>query len=183
MTVARFFTDGIEVSSRPTLTSPKLFGEYLAMEALTGTRLLIATGAAATDVEQLPPLIRSLIERASEVLVMTPILTSRLRWLVSDTDRGRHEADERLAAVLSDVESIAPQSVTAAAIGDETPLTAFDDAVRRFHPDHILVALRAADRAAWQERQLADRVLERFQIPMTIFQLDSTGQVPAPRRP
>ena len=68
-----------------------------------GTRLLIATGAAAAAVEEVPPLVRALIGTASEVLVMTPVLTSRLRWIASDTDRARYEADERLGVVLGHV--------------------------------------------------------------------------------
>jgi hypothetical protein len=143
-----------------------------------GTRLLIVTGAAVAEVEELPTLIRSLIRTASEVLVVTPVLPGRLQWLVSDTDRVRHEADERLQTVISHVEQVAPKAETSAATGDETPLTAFSDAVRRFQPDHILVALRAADHSAWQERGLTDRV-RAFHIPLTIFEIDRGGHVPA----
>jgi hypothetical protein len=46
-------------------------------------------------------------------------------------------------------------------------------------PHHILVALRAADRRGWQERQLVDRVREAFHIPITIFEIDPAGRVPA----
>ena len=37
----------------------------------------------------LPVLIRALIQSASEILVITPILVSRLRWIASDTDRAQ----------------------------------------------------------------------------------------------
>jgi len=145
-----------------------------------GTRLLIVTGAAAADVEELPPLVRSLIESASEILVVTPVLPGRLRWLASDTDRARYEADERLRAVVGHVEELAPAADATGAVGDETPLTAFEDAVRRFAPDHVLLALRASDHSAWQERGLSDRVREGFHIPMTIFEIDRGGRVPEP---
>ena len=144
------------------------------------TRLLIVTGAAVADVAQLPPLVRSLIESASEILVVTPVLPGRLRWLASDTDRVRHEADERLQTVISHLEELAPEAATTGTIGDETPLSAFADAVRRFRPDHILLALRASDHSAWQERGLTDRVREGFHIPLTIFEIDHAGHVPAP---
>jgi hypothetical protein len=143
------------------------------------TRLLIVTGAAAADAKQLPLLIRSLIESASEILVITPVLPGRLQWLVSDTDRVRHEADERLQTVLGQVETLAPEADATGRVGDETPLSAFADAVRRFRPDHILIALRAADHSAWQERQLGDRVREGFHIPLTIFEIDRAGRVAA----
>jgi hypothetical protein len=144
----------------------------------TGTRLLVATGAAVTDVGELPALVRALVGRASEVLVMTPVLVDRLRWIASDTDRARYQADERLATVLGHVEALAPQAAARGRVGDETPLTALDDAIRAFRPDHILIALRGADHDAWQERQLVDRALERFHIPITVFEIDRAGHVP-----
>jgi hypothetical protein len=42
-----------------------------------------------------------------------------------------------------------------------------------------LIGLRAADHSAWQERQLSDRVREGFHIPLTIFEIDRAGRVPA----
>lgn len=51
-------------------------------------------------------------------------------------------------------------------------MTAFDDAVRAFWPDHILVGLRASDRSAWQERGLMDDILEAFHLPVTVFEVD-----------
>ncbi|MDF2752136.1 MAG: amino acid permease [Gaiellaceae bacterium] len=150
------------------------------MPSNDGARLLIITGAAVADVEELPALVRSLITSASEILVVTPVLPGRLQWLASDTDRVRHEADERLQSVMSHVEQLAPERAVSGGAGDETPLSAFADAVRRFRPDHILVALRASDHSAWQERQLVDRVREAFHIPLTIFEIDRAGHVPSP---
>ena len=143
------------------------------------TRLLIVTGAAAADVAELPLLVRSLIASASEILVIAPVLPGRLQWLASDVDRVRQEADERLRVVLGHVEELAGGAAEGD-VGDDTPLSAFADAVRAFRPDHILIALRAADHSAWQERGLLDRVREAFHIPLTIFELDAAGNVPAP---
>ena len=145
-------------------------------EPAVGRRLLVVTGAAAADVDALPAVVRQLIEDASEVLVVTPILAGGLQWLVSDTDRARAEADERLETVLGHVASVAPAANVEGAIGDETPLTAFADAIVRFRPDHLLIALRAGDHAAWQERRLVDRVIDRFGLPTTVFELDSSGR-------
>jgi hypothetical protein len=142
-------------------------------------RLLIATGEAVASIEELPPVVRAMIDGASELFVMTPILTSALQWLVSDTDRARHEADERLSAVLGHVAAIAPQTQTRAQVGDETPMDAFEDAIREFRPDHILIALRADDHDAWQERHLVEKLLEVFGIPITVFQIDRRGRLPA----
>jgi hypothetical protein len=148
------------------------------VSAAPETRLLIATGEAATDVEELPRLVRALIQTASEILVIAPILVSRLRWLASDTDRARYEADERLGVVLGHVEALAPDAQTRAQVSDDTPLTAFEDAIRSFQPDHILVALRSADHDAWQERGLLDALRRTFHVPTTIFEIDQSGRVP-----
>ena len=143
---------------------------------MTARRLLIATGAAVADVNELPPLVRGLIDAASDVLVITPILPGRLEWWVSDTDRARLQADERLNAVLGHMEQM--EVPAGGRVADETPLTAFDDAVRDFRPDHILIALRGAEQAGWQERGLIDRVRERFRLPITVFEIDPGGHVP-----
>jgi hypothetical protein len=147
------------------------------MASRDGTRLLIATGEAAASDEELPPLVRGLIATASEVLVMTPVLISRLEWLASDTDRARYEADERLSSVLNHLDALAPEANVRGRIGDDTPLTAFSDAIRDFLPDHILIALRGSDHSGWQERGLLDQVRE-FGIPITVFELDRTGRRP-----
>ena len=147
------------------------------MSSSEGTRLLIATGGAAASDDELPRLVQALIENASELLVMTPMLISKLQWLASDTDRARYEADERLSAVLGHIETLAPEASIRGRIGDDTPLTAFADAIREFVPDHILVALRSSDHSGWQERGLLDQIIE-FGIPITVFQLDRAGRSP-----
>ncbi len=142
---------------------------------MSGRRLLVATGAAVADVDELPPLVRGLLDAAAEVLVITPILPGGLQWLVSDTDRARHEADERLNVVLGHMQALGVPAE--GRVGDETPLTAFDDAVREFRPDHILIALRAGEDAGWQERGLVDQVRARFRIPITSFEIGPEGRV------
>jgi hypothetical protein len=147
------------------------------VSASGGTRLLIATGEAAANIEEVPTLVRSLVQTASEIVVVTPILVSRLQWLASDTDRARYEADHRLSAVLGHVEAIAPEAEIGGEVGDETPLTALGDVMRKFEPDHILIALRASDHDAWQEQGLLDETRQAFHIPMTVFEIDRAGRV------
>jgi hypothetical protein len=57
------------------------------------------------------------------------------------------------------------------AVGADDPLLAFEDAIREFEPDHVMIAFRANERAGWQERALLDRLQERFGLPMTVFWL------------
>jgi hypothetical protein len=132
-------------------------------------RLLIAAGEAADSADALPFGVRELIEAADEVLVVTPALPTRFEWLASATDKAREQADERLREVLTQIEELGTEA--AAEVGADDPMVAFEDALQDFPADHILVGLRAPDRAGWQERGLLDQLLERFARPVTVFSL------------
>jgi hypothetical protein len=132
-------------------------------------KLLIAVGEAASGPEEIPASVRALIDAADDILVIAPILPGRLDWLASATDRAREQADERLRMVLGQLEEIGAEAE--GAVGADDPLLAFEDAIRQFGPDHLLIGLRSQEHAGWQERGLIDQVLERFGIPLTVFQL------------
>jgi hypothetical protein len=134
-----------------------------------GIRLLIAAEEAAASPDQVPPAIRSLIDSADEIMVIAPRLPGRLEWISSDTDRATRQADERLQAVLGQLREMGASAT--GSVGADDPLLAFDDGVRGFSPDHILIGIRRQDRAGWQEHGLLEKVEERFGIPMTVFQL------------
>jgi hypothetical protein len=131
------------------------------------SRLLIAAGGTVSSEEELPFGVRELIEAADEILVVTPALPGRFEWLASATDAARQQADERLHAVLGHLDTIGVAA--RGAVGSDDPLEAFADAIRDFAPDHLLIALRARDRAGWQERGLLDQIQERFSLPITVF--------------
>jgi hypothetical protein len=67
---------------------------------LVAAKLLIAVGEAAAGPEQVPTSVRSLIDAADEIMVVTPSLPGRLDWLTSATDKASEQADERLRTVL-----------------------------------------------------------------------------------
>lgn len=136
---------------------------------MAGTRLLIAAGEAAGDAADLPPSVRALIASAEEIYVIAPTLPARFEWWASATDKATQQADERLKVVLGQIEEVGGSGSGTVAADD--PLVAFEDAIRSFRPDHILIGLRAEDRAGWQERGLTDAVQHRFELPMTVFQL------------
>jgi hypothetical protein len=131
------------------------------------TRLLVAAGEAAESPGQLPENVQLLLDQAEEILVIAPALPDRVHWLVSDTDRARSSADERLGTVLGHLEEMGHEAK--GDVGADDPLLAFADAVEEFHPDHILIALRGADSAGWQERGLIEEILKRFGLPVTVF--------------
>jgi len=138
-------------------------------------RLLVLAGAAVADVEELPDTVQEAIDAADDVFVVTPTLPSRLDWLMSDTDRASHEADERLDTVLGQLSAKGVEAT--GATGADDPETAIEDHVRAFDPDHLLIALRSPEHAAWQERGLLERTASRFAIPMTVFEIDDDGHV------
>ena len=106
---------------------------------------------------------------ADEILVVTPALPTRFEWLASATDKAQEQADERLQAVLGQLEDLGSEA--RGTVGADDPLLAFEDALRELPADHILVGLRASDHADWQERGLLDQLLERFALPVTVFGL------------
>jgi len=137
-----------------------------------GVRLLIAAGGAASSSDTIPVGVRMLIDAADEIMVVAPRLPGRLDWLSSATDAATERADERLQAVLGHLDELGADA--SGRVGADDPLLAFDDAIREFSPDHLLVALRGRDRAGWQERGLLDAIVERFDIPVTVFELSSS---------
>jgi hypothetical protein len=136
-----------------------------------GAKLLIAAGEAASGSASVPVGVRMLIDAADEIMVVAPRLPGRLDWLASATDAATERADERLTVVLGHLEELGADA--RGQVGADDPLLALEDAIREFSPDHLLVALRGRDRAGWQERGLLDAILERFAIPITVFQLPS----------
>ena len=132
-------------------------------------RLLIVAGEAADSADELPFGVPELIDASDEVLVITPALPTRFEWLASATDKARERADERLQAVLGQIEELGTQA--SGSVGADDPLLAFEDALAAFQADHILVGLRPLDHADWQERGLLDELLRLFEIPVTVFSL------------
>jgi len=130
-------------------------------------RLLIAVGQAASSADALPFGVRLLIDAADEILVISPTLPGRLDWLASATDKAREQADERLQSVLGQLKDIGVEPP--GAIGADDPLLAFDDAIAKFAPTHLLIGLRSEDRAGWQERGLLEALHERVRVPITVF--------------
>jgi nucleotide-binding universal stress UspA family protein len=140
-------------------------------------RLLFVSDAAVADVHELPPVVRAIIDTATEVNVLTPTLPGRLAWLADDVDRFRHYADERLDTVLSHMHAIGADAGGIARRG--SVLTVIADAVTAFEPDHILIALHVSAHANWQEHRLVEHVENRFRLPLTTFAVDPAGNTRA----
>jgi nucleotide-binding universal stress UspA family protein len=136
-------------------------------------RLLFVADAALAEVDEMPPAVRTVIDAAADVYVVTPALPGRLAWLADDVDRFRHVADERLDTVLGHMHSI-DAHVSGAAIRGSV-VTVIGDAVAEFKPDHILIALRSSEHANWQERKLIEHLEQRFDLPVSTYAVDVEG--------
>jgi nucleotide-binding universal stress UspA family protein len=140
-------------------------------------RLLFVADAAVADVDELPRAVRQELREAAAVYVLTPSLPGRLAWLADDVDRFRHFADERLDTVLGHMRVIGADATGLAGRGSIGSVIA--DAVAEFKPDHVLIALRSAEHATWQERRLIEHIEERFHLPVTTYAVDLQGHTPA----
>jgi nucleotide-binding universal stress UspA family protein len=136
-------------------------------------RLLFIVDAAVADTDDLPSAVRAVMDAAAALYVVTPTLPGRLAWLADDVDRFRHIADERLDTVLGHMRAIGADATGVASRG--SVLRVIADAVEEFRPDHIVIALRSADHANWQERKLIAHVEERFGLPLTTYAVDTHG--------
>jgi hypothetical protein len=140
-------------------------------------RLLVLAGATVADLDELPKQVASVLDAAEEVFVVTPTLPTGIQWLMSDTDRARHEADARLDTILGQLDTSGAR-VVGGAVGDDTPMTAVYDHVHAFDPDQIVLALRSPEHADWQEKGLIERIQSEVGIPLTVFEIDPQGQAP-----
>jgi hypothetical protein len=141
-------------------------------------RLLIVTDAVAADPASLPPVVRFLIETASDRFVVSPRLTNPFEWFESDIDTATTQAETRLRTVLAQFASgSAPLDGT---VGDETLRLAVEDAMNDFRPDHLIIGIRTHDHDSWQERHLIENVRHRFHVPLTVFEIDDQGHSPVP---
>ncbi len=144
-------------------------------------RLLFIADAAVADVHDLPPEARALLSTAAEVYVVTPTLPGRLAWLADDVDQFRHLADERLDKVLGHMQAVGVHASGAA--GRDNVLTVIADAIADFRPDHMLLALRSAEHANWQEQGLEKRMQKRFGLPLLSYAVDERGHATCSQHP
>lgn len=146
--------------------------------AVRSLRVLIVSDAVAADPASLPPIVRFLIETASDRFVVSPRLTNPFEWLESDIDKATTQAEKRLRTVLAHFES--GRAPLDGAVGDETLRLAIEDAMNDFKPDHLIIGIRTHDHDSWQERHLIENVRNRFHVPLTVFEIDDHGQSPVP---
>jgi len=129
-----------------------------------GVRRLLIVANEALDGDELDARIRSRGEDNIEVDVLAPVLTSRTHLATTDIDRERRRARERLfrSLVWANKHGI----VAHGRVGDPSPTTALEDALRDFGADEVIVATGAEQAGRWQERIEIERLREELDVPV-----------------
>jgi hypothetical protein len=94
---------------------------------------------------------------------------SPLKWLFSDEDEARAEAEDTAREVTAAIEDVAPTEPEA---GDTDPVLAIQDALATFPADEILVVTPRGSEATWIEKDAAGEALERFGLPLSHIVVD-----------
>lgn len=126
-------------------------------------KLLILAGDE-PSAETPPAAVAALLDAASEVHVVAPSIVGPLHWLTGAIDDARHDADDRLTALLGHPDM--PEG-TSGTVGDELAGTSIADALRAFDADHVLVIAASGD-GLWRKRRVVERLLDDHGLTVTI---------------
>jgi hypothetical protein len=108
--------------------------------------------------------------RRLELCVLAPAFAeSGLEYIASDVDRGIQRALDRLERSL---DSMCWEQVVASRgeVGEADPMLAIDTALVTFPADEI-VLVPSPERDQWAEKELFQRVCERFDLPVWEIEL------------
>lgn len=120
--------------------------------------------------EELKHAIKQRAKLDPELIVIAPVLASRVHTLTTDIDRELREAQIRLDSTL---EWAAEQGFHAhGEVGNTSPLAAIEDGLRRFGADEVIVSTHPEGRSGWLEDGLVDRVREELDVPVTHVVVD-----------
>jgi hypothetical protein len=104
------------------------------------------------------------------VRVICPTLLSRVRFVASDEDAARAQAQERLAHSLSRLREVGVNCD--GEVGEADPLQAIEDQLRTFGADEIIISTHPEGRSLWLERGIVQAARERFDVPITHVVVD-----------
>ena len=108
--------------------------------------------------------------RQSEILVVTPAITSQVKHWVSDTDQAYVDADERRAASVAAIRAAGLEA--RGMVGDSDPNVAVEDALRDFAADEVIISTHPPERSRWLERGVVERAQREIDLPVTHVVVD-----------
>jgi hypothetical protein len=111
---------------------------------------------------------------------VSPALNSPIRHFVSDEDKARRQAQERLDRSLH---ALADAGIDARGeVGDADPVQAIDDALRTFGADEIIISTHPEGRSNWLEKGIVSGAEKRFTVPITHVVVDLEAEAAEPVR-
>jgi hypothetical protein len=116
----------------------------------------------------------------AQLKVVCPALNSKIKHWTNEEDDARAAAGLRLEALLANLRS--EGFAVDGDIGDDDPLQAMEDALRRFHADEVIISTHPPGKSNWLERDVVERARERFAIEVrhVVVDLDREGVGRAP---
>jgi len=112
-------------------------------------------------------------EGGAGVSIVAPALNSRFAHWLSDEDRARRAAAERLDRCVAALRAFGIEAE--ARVGDADPLLAIEDALRTFPADEIVIATHPEGRSNWLARDLVGRARRRFERPILHVVVDAAA--------
>jgi hypothetical protein len=137
--------------------------------------LILANEYVVDAQRSLPPELVAQSRETRDVLLVAPMMPSRLQSLCSDIDQARSAADARLRRIASDISRF--RSPPRLEIGDEDQLTAVTDALATFPAEACVVIAHPDDCRHYRERGIAERIRARFNLPTSLLTVTAQGQV------
>jgi hypothetical protein len=140
------------------------------IKAQSAVRLLVVVAQAARGEELRSRLSALSRGRRLELCLLAPAFAgSGLEYLASDVDRGIRRALDRLERSFDELRR--EQVVIARReVGESDPMLAIDSALATFAADEIVLVPSPA-RDQWAEKELFERVCERFGLPVWEIEL------------
>jgi GABA permease len=115
--------------------------------------------------------------RDSEILVVTPALTSAVKHWLSDVDEAIETAGQRRDESVRAIEAVGLRA--RGEVGDSDPNVAIEDALRSFPADEVIISTHPPQRSRWLERGVVDRARREVDLPVTHVVVDLEAEAAA----
>ncbi len=116
----------------------------------------------------------------AQLMVVCPALNSKIKHWTNEEDAAREQARQRLQGLLAGLRSEGFD--VDGDIGDDDPVQAMEDGLRRFHAHEVIISTHPRGRSNWLERDVVERAraLSDIEVTHVVVDLDREGVGPAP---
>jgi hypothetical protein len=106
----------------------------------------------------------------TELRVVCPALNTKIKHWTNEEDEARAAAHGRLERLLTVLRGEGLEA--AGSIGDDDPVQAMEDELRRFPADEVVISTHPPGRSNWLEHDVVGRAQARFDLPVTHVVVD-----------